>query len=233
MRKATMRMSRSVEPGARLHGRRTSRTARGRSCRHVPRGWRRTSARPATIARHVVHAHDVGAAQHAGRHRGRRAHAAARPRAGRARVPMKLLREGPTSTGRSRAASSRQAPQHLQAVGRGLGEADAGIDDDLRARDARRLARVRRAWPQLRDHLRHDVRRSAARGAWRRSRRAGASAPPARPGSRPGGARPGSKAKPLTSLTRSAPASRAARATSALVVSTETSPAPAARAGPR
>ena len=51
-----------------------------------------------------------------------------------------------------------------------------------------------------------------------------AGTPPLAP---PAGPWPGSKRKPLTSFTRSAPASRAARATAALVVSTESGPAPA------
>ena len=163
-------------------------------------------------ANRVAHPHDLhhgarrrGRARCArpparGRHRRRRAHEAlahGRSTAG----PMKLLREGPTSTGWSRTESSSQRRQHLQAVGGGLGEPDAGVDDhpprDAGGLGARQPGPAPRSPPPSRPGRR-------ARGACDGNRRGGASArghAPARDHPR----EPRLEGKPLTSLTRSAP----------------------------
>ena len=74
-----------------------------------------------------VHAHDVGAAQHGGRHGGGRAPVAI---GGAGRPPSAPrrndLRDGPTSTGRlERRGQLRQARQHTIAVRRPFGKPDA------------------------------------------------------------------------------------------------------------
>ena len=148
-------------------------------------------------------------------------------------LPMKLLRDGPTRTGGPGRRSSEAGaappgcgprPWRSRCPGRRSvwhGATPARSPQGQAPRAARR-------------DLAHHVVVARARVHRRRSRRAGASprrAPRARrPRARQRRRRSGS---PLTSLTMSAPASRAARATSALVVSIESEARPRGSAGPR
>ena len=128
------------------------------------------------------------------------------------------MREGPTSTGRPSAASVDDAGQRRDAVLGALGEAEAGIDDDLIPRHAAAQRPLDGAGEVAR-HVGGDL---VVRGRARTCR-------PGRPRmciSTSGAPRtaamsptPGSYCSPLMSLRRLTPSSRPKRATSALVVS--------------
>ena len=215
MRKATIRMSSTSTQVNSTAAKKAARRSAS-SGRRSPQD-RVADAHHLDHLAHVVDAHDVGAAQDAGGHRGRRAQQPlARP--GRSStLPMKLLREGPTSTGRSSAASSGSRRSTSRLWARVLGEADPGIHDRALARRRPPPRPAAAASPSSATTSPITSRVGGARRASPRSRRAGASAPPARRRSRhQRGPAPGSKRNPLTSLTRSAPASRAARATAGL-----------------
>ena len=82
---------------------------------------------------------------------------------------MKLLREGPTSSGRSRAASSGSRRSTSRLCAASFAKPDAR-DRRSPARAATPAAsrRARRRWPQLGVDLAHHVRVARARGAWPR-----------------------------------------------------------------
>ena len=143
-------------------------------------------------------------------------------------LPRKLLRDGPTSTGRSRSRSSGRRRSTSRLWPASLAKPRPGSTSSISRGDPRRLA-PGQGRPEARPSPRPSRRR-------RSELRCMSSKPPRRCMTTAGtlrsatrGAISGSKRKPLTSLTRSAPASRAARATSAFVVSTESGPAPRAR----
>ena len=133
---------------------------------------------------------------------------------------MKRLREAPKRIAQPSPCRMREAADQREIVRDGLAEADAGIDQDAGARDARRLGGG--------DPARRGSRRPRAARRRRRARPAWSSGRPARASGRPAGRRrrraarlSGSKLSAETSLSRSAPAANAARATAALRVSME------------
>ena len=106
---------------------------------------------------HVVHAHEVGAAEDAGRHRRRGAEEALAHAGRSSTLPRKLLREGPTSSGRSRARKLGQAPPGPRGCGQASfakprpGSRMHALPGDARGRGQGQ------ALAQLRGHLAHDV----------------------------------------------------------------------------
>ena len=187
----------------------------------------------------VVNAKDLRALQAAKRSRertGTRRPATVAP----VSVPMKLLREAPSRSAQPRPWKSAQGPQQRQIVRERLAEADAGVDDQPRARDAGALAGGDARLEQVVD-VEHDVVVAAGRPAWSGGRPGRASGTTGRP-ERGGGTRgcAGSCVSAETSLMMCAPGVAAPATTAALRVSTESAAhgcacrarrSPAARAG--
>ncbi len=149
--------------------------------------------------------------------------AARRSPAGHSRsiAAVQPLREAPSITGQPSPWSRASWCRQIEIVGLVLGEAQAGIDDDPLARDARRLAgrhpgRQPVAAPPVR------TARSAARRSWWRARPPCASAPRTRANAAATSRLRGSWVRPLTSLMIVAPAANAASMTAALRVSIDT-----------
>ena len=133
----------------------------------------------------------------------RQREAPAEPLVGRRFVRQRADRPLAAGAEHERAAEpveQRQAVHQLEIVRDGLAEAEAGIDEDLVARDAGRL---RRGDPLLEpvDTPRPARRRSAGRPASSAGRPGGASARPARPAAATTSAERGSKVSAETSLT--------------------------------
>ena len=151
----------------------------------------------------------------------------------RARLPMKLLREGPTSTGRSSARKLGQAAQRPRGCGpASLAKPMPGVDDAAARAATPARSAAARAPPRARPPPRPSRRRSrAARCIVVEVAAQVHHAPPARrarPRAAPWPGRSGSRSR----RSRGRPPRRGRpRATSAFVVSTESGPAPARREG--
>ncbi len=178
----------------------------------------------------VVHAQQMGAFEDRRERRGRGRARAARRSAASSRRPRKLLRERPTSSGRPRACSAGSPASRASRFWVGVfREPDARVEDDRLSRHPGAHG-VCQTFGQRVADLADDV----GAGSGRPAASFGGVAPHVHQHqagarrARPAAAMP-DQPRAVTSLTISAPASRAAAATAALEVSTESGTPPRAR----